>query len=225
MTVLRFAEFNIAPVLDRVDIPTSPIQIDGALFTPDNPSIYRQEPSPEVDAAWVELELIRAIPISADDVVRLGKDPSIAARFPEDIGFGPDAYMAQIDVFHQIHCVNVLRRLSVKALNHTKLDLSPSRLKLQELHISHCSYILLENLMCNANVDLITFNWMETQERPFPDFNIKHQCRDFETVRRWQENNAIEMEKWIAMKKPEDAISIPAPQGYYDTFGISKDEP
>ena len=202
----------------------SAIQVDGTLFTPDNPSIYRQKPSPEVDAAWEQLEYIRAIPISANDVMKLGKDPSLAARFPESMGFGADAYMAQIDVFHQIHCVNQLRTLAVKHLNQSAVNLSPSRHRLQELHVSHCSYILLENLMCNANVDLITFNWMETQERPFPDFNINHQCRDFDTVVRWQEENAVSMEEWVAMKKPEGVIEVPAPQGYYDIFGYSKNE-
>jgi hypothetical protein len=38
------------------------------------------------------------------------KNPSLAAKFPDSFGYGPDAYITKIDVFHQIHCLNKLRR-------------------------------------------------------------------------------------------------------------------
>ncbi len=68
------------------------------LLGEDPPSIYRGKPSPEVDAAWARLSASHAVPITKDEVKRLGKDPVTAAKFPESFGYGDDAYVAQIDV-------------------------------------------------------------------------------------------------------------------------------
>ena len=66
--------------------------------------------------------------------------------------------------------------------------------------------------MCTANTDLYTLNWMETQGYPFPDFNINHQCRGFDTLLEWRKENSVDINKWVAMKKPENAKQIPAPE-------------
>lgn len=73
--------------------------------------------------------------------------------------------------------------------------------------------------MCSSNVDIITLNWMETQELPFPDFSINHQCRDFDTLLQWRRENSVDMEKLNGMVKPLGAKEIPAPKGYYELFG------
>lgn len=93
----RKADASLAPVLDRVDIPTGVKMMEGGLFTPNNPSIARQYPNPEIDAVWAELELTRTIVISGEDVRKLGKDPETVAKFEDDFwGLGDDAYMAQM---------------------------------------------------------------------------------------------------------------------------------
>ena len=49
------------------------------------PSIHRQKPSLDVDAAWEYLhQNARNFLITADEVRRLGKDPEIAIRAPEE---------------------------------------------------------------------------------------------------------------------------------------------
>jgi hypothetical protein len=35
------------------------------------------------------------IPITGDEAKKLGKDPTSAVKFPESLGYGPDAYVAQ----------------------------------------------------------------------------------------------------------------------------------
>ncbi len=43
-------------------------------------------------------------------MIRAGKDPLAAARTPESWGDDADLYFAQLEVFHEIHCVDLLRR-------------------------------------------------------------------------------------------------------------------
>ncbi|KAN0122841.1 protein of unknown function (DUF3328) domain containing protein [Hyaloscypha variabilis] len=190
-----------APVLDRVDIPTGVKTIEGDLFTPENPSIARQYPNTETDAVWAELELTRTIVISAEDGGRLGKDPETVAKFEDDFwGFGNDAYMAQIDVFHQLHCLNSLRKLVYS-----------DYYAFSNARIPHPQ--LWHNIMCTANTDLVTMNWMETQSNPFPDFNISHQCRDFEPLVEWMKENS----------KPEH-VRQEAPKVYYKLFSTEEEK-
>jgi hypothetical protein len=73
-------------------------------------SIWRQEPSDEVDQAWLVVEDPRPFALSRDEVIGLGQDPDKAVKWPENFGFGSNAYAARIDVFHQIHCLDSLRR-------------------------------------------------------------------------------------------------------------------
>ena len=95
-----------------MDMATSVKKTNGALFPGPDPSIARQMPNPEADKLWDELELRRTIVISREEIRKLGKDPEESAKFENDYwGLGDDAYMAQVDVFHQLHCLNNLRKL------------------------------------------------------------------------------------------------------------------
>lgn len=45
--------------------------------------------------------------------------------------------------------------------------------------------------MCSADVAIITYDWVEGHEEPYPNFNTKHQCRDFEKVLRWGKEHVM----------------------------------
>lgn len=42
--------------------------------------------------------------------------------------------------------------------------------------------------MCNADVGLLTFDWVEGFDTPFPNFRTQHKCRDFEKIYQWYED-------------------------------------
>lgn len=131
---------SIAPILNDIEIPLFVLQINGSLFTPKNPSIARQEPGPGIDDAWAYFDLVRTHVITKNDVIKLGKDPKTIARFNNNCwGFGEDAYMAQMDVFYQIHCLNMLRRAAF-AGHGTKRPMKHS--KIGKIHLGHCTDIL-----------------------------------------------------------------------------------
>ncbi|KAF5554259.1 hypothetical protein FMEXI_2080 [Fusarium mexicanum] len=212
-----------SPVLDSINFKMRPIEIEGGLFEAKNPSKWRNslKPDPQVDEAWEDLEIIRVFPITETEVRRLGKDPELLVKFPQEYGLGDNAYMAQIDMFHQIHCLNLLRHLAWAEYSRNGTAKKPFS-DLHWIHVSHCTDILMQNLMCNGNLDIITFNWVETQSNPFPDFAVNHQCRDFDAIYEWQDKHSVPKEWGRNITRPAGAKQIPISEEYYRIYGIEK---
>lgn len=112
---------------------------------------------------------------------------------------------SRVDVFHQLHCHDALRREAyfdhyyvVKyfgGYNTTS--------ELHRLHLSHCIWMLAQNIMCSATTDIYTHLWTDTLEYPFPDFNIEYQCKDYDGILKRQQQNALDQKAFEALKKPE----------------------
>jgi hypothetical protein len=170
------------------------------------PSIFRQEPSPDVDIAWRKLADTRPFAITREDVLAIGKDPKKSVRFSPEFGLGQETYAGRLDVVHQLHCLDIIRHEAYfdyyygekypGGFNQT----TPKH----RAHLSHCIYILLQNILCNANTDIITHTWTDAVDHPWPDFNIPHKCHDYETIMDWQHSHGIDEEIFLAMKRPED---------------------
>jgi hypothetical protein len=77
---------------------------------------------------------------------------------------------------------------------------------LHRLHASHCIYLILQNIMCNANIDIYTHQWNDGVPSPFADFNIDHQCRDFDAILQWQEENSVDQHRFVDLRRPQDAV-------------------
>lgn len=176
-------------------------RMNGTFMDTDPPSIFRQPPSPEVDAAWARIETQKPIPISRTDVLAQGKDPARAAKFPVSFGFGPEAYIGRIDVFHQIHCLNRLRMHLKDNYDYYYADTETNN-EYHRLHVNHCVYMLLQNLICTANVDVYTHTWVDAQDNAFPDFSLNHKCRDFGAVLRWHDEHSVPIEEFGAIRRP-----------------------
>ncbi|KAH8171035.1 hypothetical protein LIA77_09816 [Sarocladium implicatum] len=155
----------------------------------DNASIWRMPPSPEVDKAWdwVSAEDMQLVPVSAEDVLKSGKQTIISVQAPKAWGFGDNTYIAQIEVFHQIHCLNELR----KEVHVDYYYGGRQRDELRTSHVGHCIHMLLQQLMCAADVGIITHYWLHDEDyadpktRPFPDFSVEEKCRDFDGIMEW----------------------------------------
>ena len=193
--------------------------MNGSFWEASPVSIWRQEPSPAVDEAWEEISAFSYHTISTADVIALGKDPRTTVKAPLSWGNGPDAHIVQLDVFHQIHCLDSLRRAAFHDYYYpnstTGVDGhgTGEKHQLYRPHLKHCLHMLVQNLMCTANVDVITHNWVESQRHPFPDFSINHKCRDFEAVRKWSAKDKIETKDMVEnMEIPEDAVVLPLDQ-------------
>jgi Mycotoxin biosynthesis protein UstYa len=194
-----------ARILDEIDIKVEEKRMDATLLHSEPLSIFRQEPSPEVDRAWQKVSDTRPIALSREGVLAIGKDPAQAVQIPEHWGLGNESYFGRVDVFHQIHCLDALRREAYfehyygkrypQGFNNTG--------EFHRLHLSHCVYLLLQNIMCNANTDVYTHIWTDTLDHQFPDFNINHQCKDFGAILEWQDQNGLDEKAFVHLRRPD----------------------
>ncbi|KAK4240930.1 hypothetical protein C8A03DRAFT_30897 [Achaetomium macrosporum] len=201
-----------SPILDEALIRVAPKRMDATLLQRIPPVIYRGEPSYEVDKAWQDLVDTRPVRLTRQQVLALGKDPDQAVEVPADwvldendsSNSNETHYFGRVDVFHQIHCLDALRREAYfehyygRENPHGYNDTS----EFHRLHLSHCVYLLLQNIMCQASTDMYTHIWTDTLEHPFPDFNIDHQCKDFDAIMAWQKKHALDEEAFIRLKRP-----------------------
>ncbi|PVH93679.1 hypothetical protein DM02DRAFT_504547, partial [Periconia macrospinosa] len=181
-----------APFFNEIDLSFHDVITNGSLEH--SPwSIYRAEPSDEVDKAWDRVSEVFYFPIKEDSVKRLGKDPKHAVRVPESWGYGKDLYVAQLDGQHLIHCLNVLRKFSHWDYYYPETWRSNGTWRLQSpidvAHRSHCLSTLLQHLTCQPSLNVITYNWLDGYKiKPFPDFSIRRKCLDHDQILNWQED-------------------------------------
>jgi hypothetical protein len=153
---------------------------------------------------------ITPIVISSSDVLSLGKDPARAVKVPVALNYGDDAYIAGMDVFHHLHCLDKLRReISYTHYHEANEGPSPGS-EIHEAHINHCIDVLAQALKCAGSVDIVTFNWVEGHRMPQPDFNNNKVCRDFDVLRDWAKENGIDGDEFfrVAREPPVGAVVV-----------------
>jgi len=52
--------------------------------------------------------------------------------------------------------------------------------------------MIRQKLMCDADSTLITYNWLKNHYYPHPNFNVQHQCRDYDRLLEVAESRKIE---------------------------------
>ncbi|KNG80950.1 hypothetical protein ANOM_011107 [Aspergillus nomiae NRRL 13137] len=206
-----------SPILDDIEIPRYPTMLNGTLFAKPEVSIAREEPSPENDAAWAQYEKVLTHIVSREDILTLGKDPETVARFHNDYwGMGDNAYMVQLDVMHQIHCLNLLRKAAFADYPGYNTSVE-AKDDMWWIHLGHCTDMLLQNIQCNANTEVLTLAWVDDRKAPWPDFSVNRKCRDFQALVNWQRENAVDPDKFDRMPIPRDAFIWPAPWKHRDS--------
>ncbi|KAI0123234.1 hypothetical protein BJ170DRAFT_675069 [Xylariales sp. AK1849] len=151
-------------------------------------NIYKGHPRPELDEAWHRVGDIH--PISMEDKFRgvLNKTHS-GIPYPEEQGGG---IMVEIEVFHQLHCLNFLRKV-IYADYYSRPENRPVTFEVSDEllfnHVDHCVDYLRQVLMCASDVTPVTSNWVHSHHSPHPDFNTMHKCRNFDRLLEWVEEN------------------------------------
>ncbi|KAI1105459.1 hypothetical protein F4804DRAFT_128701 [Jackrogersella minutella] len=191
-----------SPVFDRVDLEMKPRVVQGTLFpAKEGASIARELPNPTADELWDEWELSRFYPLTRDDILRMGKDPSTVTKLEDaEWGMGDDAYVGAFDVYHQIHCLNTLRHNAYRSYYHLKAR-NHSVMGLPEIHINHCVDILLQALQCSGNMNMMTYHWVAGQDYPQPDMSINRQCINFDKLTAFRKENGLDLDKYVDIMK------------------------
>ncbi|KAL2012222.1 hypothetical protein VTN00DRAFT_4940 [Thermoascus crustaceus] len=188
-----------APILNKIKIPLIDTQVQGDPFPSENPLLCCLEPCPAADELWQDFEIQRPFVLSREQVLALGKDPDKTVKYlpDEDFGLGNDACMAGMDAFHVLSTQSGRRPLgittSMPQRRHTELWC---------LHLWHCTEIDVQFIMFHADATMTTMVWLETQERPWPDFSVNRKCVDFDALVRWRDEHALNVAKAGMVRRP-----------------------
>lgn len=70
------------------------------------------------------------------------------------------------------------------------------------METDHCIDMIRQRLTCTADIGLVTGVWVETYSEPYPDFSTRHVCRDFDKIRGWAMDRAlnVSMEEIMAAR-------------------------
>ena len=91
------------------------------------------------------------------------------------------AYAASRDALHEFHCLNKLREMTFTDYGGKK-PRKKTHGDLGWIHLRHCIDMSAQEITCHADVDILTYRWMDTQEHPFVNFSINRKCRDFDAL-------------------------------------------
>ncbi|KAI1506306.1 hypothetical protein F5X99DRAFT_366240 [Biscogniauxia marginata] len=106
-------------------------------------------------------------------------------------------YFASVEVFHQLHCLDLLRKAAHPNYEYYS-QLGEPMFQADELyqlgtHIGHCIDILRQSLTCKPDYSLIGYVYVDGIDFPVPNFPaVKHQCHDFGALQKWTEERAVE---------------------------------
>ncbi|KAJ6521248.1 hypothetical protein DFH09DRAFT_1331282 [Mycena vulgaris] len=155
-----------------------------------------QEISNEADQAWLDLYNDRFTRITKEEAARL---PNKTAPIPGD----EDHYFVLLHVFHDLHCLNYIRR----ALHpeHSRFNLSDSNVA---FHLNHCVESLRRALMCSPDLSFLLWQWEEGRKLTIPQDSSAHECVNFDRLEEWADNRAL-INEWDRTKHLVDDLQIP----------------
>ncbi|KAM0800908.1 hypothetical protein BDR22DRAFT_805330, partial [Usnea florida] len=107
-------------------------------------------------------------------------------------------YIAGVEVFHHLHCLNVVRQFASR-------DMYPESLvptlfmynspAVARAHVNHCIEALRAALTCNA--DLMPYLWYKYPEEgdgpAKEDFQATHKCKRFDRIADWLRENGVKV--------------------------------
>jgi hypothetical protein len=109
-----------------------------------------------------------------------------AARIPENSipVAGTGTAIVGLDVFHQLHCLNALRKNLRPDYYAGKADAS----KVKDVavgieHLDHCVESLRQSLICNADISPV--RWELTEKKEWATTTTDHICRDWDRITEW----------------------------------------
>ncbi|KAI1472542.1 uncharacterized protein F4812DRAFT_464659 [Daldinia caldariorum] len=144
-----------------------------------------------VDRAWDELWMVGGVPIRIDDseLAILNKSAERPwTRIPESRGGGIAGYP---EVFHQLHCLNMLRMASYPELYATHSLFADHPPDTTRSHIDHCIEIIRMQLQCSAEMTPVLTEDIPGRKFPAADFRVTHRCKNFDELFTWTKENIL----------------------------------
>ncbi|KAI9683739.1 MAG: hypothetical protein M1822_005929 [Bathelium mastoideum] len=147
----------------------------------------------EVDAAWDNITDGGAIGITREQWEAVNPYHEYPVMLDRDHGTGQ--YLASLDVFHQLHCVDLLRKnIHREYYDKHEGSFAGAPPQVIEGHLEHCVETLRQTIMCHGDISLLTYNWVEGREMPYPNFNTIHTCKKWDRLTEWNMKRDVTVE-------------------------------
>ncbi|KAJ6782264.1 hypothetical protein PWT90_11001 [Aphanocladium album] len=135
-------------------------------YNPNEP-LYVGYPTPDIDAAWQRLIYGAGMDLPSEMIGRL-KDNT----WEKIHGGKGGMWRTGLHVFHQLHCLDYAR-LTRGA--------------------EHCIDYIRQALMCFADATPVRLLWRKESHHLIPQFDQRHTCRNFELLKSFSEEHALEL--------------------------------
>ncbi|KAI1196276.1 hypothetical protein F5X97DRAFT_334791 [Nemania serpens] len=142
----------------------------------DNP--FTGIPRDELDAAWHDL--------LHNDNIRVPKDyldeRNLNSVYTKDGSEG----IASLSVYHSLHCLKKVKKMLFKEYYHA--NKSEEAMAREEKHVDHCVEYIRESLMCQPDLSMVTFRWINNtaQHEDKSAFYPTNFDSDMHTCAKWQ---------------------------------------
>nr|GAT43304.1 predicted protein [Mycena chlorophos] len=143
----------------------------------DDIPIYERRRSPEVDVAWEELYAYAASRIPHAEAVKM-------ANTTWPILGEPGNYVIALDVFHQLHCLDMIRQELFPASHGNETRLSRT-------HLRHCIGAIRQALQCYADTTPVVWQWDAHFQEAIQRDDVVHTCRDFGRIQEWAKERSM----------------------------------
>ncbi|KAI0386457.1 hypothetical protein F5Y04DRAFT_122839 [Hypomontagnella monticulosa] len=149
---------------------------------------WDMEPSDELDDLWEDLLYALNIRVSPDEMKQLGSN--VTNRIQVDGG----DYLGVMGVYHHLHCLNNLRRLVHWDYYESRVADAEETGPFGKGHSDHCINAIRQALMCHANTEIHTGQWVYDPLRPQASKLGSHSpttCVKWDSLNNWARNRAL----------------------------------
>ncbi|KAJ3474801.1 hypothetical protein NLG97_g9689 [Lecanicillium saksenae] len=155
----------------------------------DNP--FTGEPREELDEAWHKMLQNDNILVPTDYLEEKG----LHTVYTKDGKYG----VASLSVYHSLHCLKMVKRMLFK--DHYHKGKTGDDMARQEKHVDHCVEYIREALMCQPDLSMVTFRWInntaqhEDKSGYWPtNFDVDtHRCANWEALDSWAGQRAFNL--------------------------------
>lgn len=143
-------------------------------------SEYQGWPNDEIDRHWEEYEKGGSLRVDRQTAERL---PYATEHVP--VAGHEDEYMTGLAVFHQLHCLNAVRKSLWPSRYNSSLVEADGSVNYDAWgHIDHCIETIRRSITCQSDLSALTYNWVEGSQI-IANQEILHTCRNFDLISEW----------------------------------------
>ncbi|KAK3329255.1 hypothetical protein B0H66DRAFT_634462 [Apodospora peruviana] len=154
------------------------------------PYPWNLSPSEELDEAWNDLLLPTNIRVSGSELDSVNENRTTAVKVN---GGGGDDYLGVLGVYHNLHCLNMIRRKL--SWDYYESRTPSNRLELTEPpHLAHCIDLIRQALLCRPNTAIFVSDYVNDPVQYTSDdirSSANVQCVNWDSLHGWAKKRAL----------------------------------